>query len=99
FGILKMGAKYRGRRKEVDDYIIAYEWDKVMSDFDLVTGADIDWFFSNQFFATHATPEATYGMRDLIDQMEVDFEDAISRDFVTDEDVTALYLQNTFTSD
>ena len=99
FGVLKMGAKYRGRRKEVDDYIIAYEWDKFMSDFDLITGAEIDWFFANQFFATHATPEATYGMRELIDQMEVDFEDSISRDFVTDEDVTALYLQNTFTTD
>ena len=66
FGVLKMGAKYRGRRKEVDDYIIAYEWDKFMSDFDLITGAEIDWFFANQFFATHATPEATYGMRELI---------------------------------
>ena len=39
---LKTGVKC-SREKKVDDYIIAYEWDKVMSDFDMVTGNDIGW--------------------------------------------------------
>ena len=48
---LKTGVKYKSREKKVDDYIIAYEWDKVMSDFDMVTGNDIGWFLLTQVFA------------------------------------------------
>ena len=40
FGVLKVGAKYKSREKSVDDYIIAYEWDKTMADFDTV---ELDW--------------------------------------------------------
>ena len=96
FGTLKTGVKYKSREKKVDDYIIAYEWDKVMSDFDMVTGDDIGWFFANQVFATHATENATYGMRNLVDQMSVDWSDSLSRDFISNEDVIAGYIQNTF---
>ena len=96
FGVLKVGAKYKSREKSVDDYIIAYEWDKTMADFDTV---ELDWFFPNQIFGTHASADATYNMRNLVDQMEVDFSDDLSRDFTTEEDVWAVYVQNTIYGD
>jgi TonB-dependent receptor len=92
FGILKVGAKYRSREKDVNDYIIVYEWDKTLADFDNYT---IDWQFSNQTFGNHLTPTATYGMRDQISMMSVDFSDDKSRDFTTNEDIAAVYAQIT----
>ena len=90
--ILKIGAKYRSREKDVDDYIIAYEWDKTLADFDNYT---IDWHFPNQTFGNHLTPGATYGLRNQIDQMSIDFSDGLSRDFTTNEDIAAVYAQVT----
>jgi TonB-dependent receptor len=90
--ILKVGAKYREREKDVDDYIIAYEWDKTLADFDNYT---IDWRFQNQTFGNHLTPGATYGLRDQIDMMSIDFSDGLSRDFTTNEDIGAVYAQVT----
>lgn len=98
FGIIKLGGKYRSREKDVDDYIIAYTWDgKTMADFDNYTITD--WKFGNQTFGNHITSSAAYGLRNQIDQMDVDFEDAISRDFTTQEDIYALYVQNTYNWD
>ena len=35
-------------------------------------------------------------MRNLVDQMSVDWSDSLSRDFISNEDVIAGYIQNTF---
>ena len=48
-----------------------------MADFDTV---ELNWFFPNQIFGTHASADATYNMRNLVDQMEVDFSDDLSRE-------------------
>ena len=94
FGTWKVGYKHRNRTKDVDDYIIAYTWDDVtMADFDVTTAPG--WFFDNQVFGNHMTADAAYALRGMTDQMEVDFEDDISRDFVTDEVINAFYVQNT----
>ena len=34
YGLIKTGAKWRSREKDVDDYIIAYTWDRTMADFE-----------------------------------------------------------------
>ena len=41
------------------------------------------------------TAGAAYDLRNYTDQMEVDFSDSLSRDFVTEEDIWAVYAQNT----
>lgn len=93
-GNWKVGFKHRSRTKDVDDYIIAYEWDDMtMADFDYTTAPG--WFFPNQVFGNHMTPEAAYNLRNLTDQMSVDFSDDISRDFVTDETINSVYVQRT----
>lgn len=93
-GIWKTGFKHRSRTKDVDDYIIAYEWDDMtMADFDSTTAPG--WFFPNQVFGNHMTPEAAYNLRNLTDQMSVDFSDDISRDFTTDETINSVYVQRT----
>ena len=93
--LVKAGVKIRNRQKDVDDYIIGYTWDgKTMADWGSVTIEN--WFFENQVFGNHVTGADVYSMRQQVDQMEVDFEDAIGRDFVTDEDITAFYVQDTY---
>lgn len=93
-GNWKVGFKHRSRTKDVDDYIIAYEWDDMtMADFDYTTAPG--WFFPDQVFGNHMTPEAAYNLRNLTDQMSVDFSDDISRDFVTDETINSVYAQRT----
>lgn len=97
-GVVKLGFKTRNREKDVDDYIIAYTWDdKTMADFDTTTAPG--WFFDNQIFGNHLTPGAAYALRGMVDQMEVDFEDSISRDFTTKETINAAYIQNTMNFD
>lgn len=92
-GLFKVGAKVRSREKNVDDWIIGYTWDgKTLADFDSVTP---DWIYSQQTFGTHMTGAAAYALRDMTSQMEFDFEDAISRDFITQEDIFAVYAQHT----
>ena len=93
-GLWKVGYKYRGRTKDVDDYIIAYEWDDMtMADFEFTTAPG--WFFPNQVFGNHMTAQETYNLRSLTDQMTVDFSDDISRDFITDETINSVYAQRT----
>jgi len=93
-GLWKVGYKYRGRTKNVDDYIIAYEWDDMtMADFEFTTAPG--WFFPNQVFGNHMTAQETYNLRSLTDQMTVDFSDDISRDFITDETINSVYAQRT----
>jgi len=97
FGTLKTGVKFRSREKQVDDYIIAYTWDgKTLADFESTSP---DWIWSEQTFGTHMTGMATYDLRDMTDMMEFDFEDAISRDFTTSEDIFAIYIQDTIDFD
>lgn len=97
-GLWKVGYKHRARTKDVDDYIIAYTWDGMtMADFDVTTAPG--WFFPNQVFGNHITGAGAYGLRNLVDQMEVDFEDSISRDFTTDETINAVYVQRTIELD
>ena len=91
--LMKTGIKYRSREKQVDDYIIAYQWDKTLADFNYWTAPG--WKFGDQTFGNHLTPSDTYGLRNLIDQMEVDFSDDLSRDFTTNEDIAAAYIQFT----
>lgn len=94
-GIWKVGFKHRARTKDVDDYIIAYEWDdKTMADFDYTTAPG--WFFPNQVFGNHMTSDAVYDLRNFVDQMSIDFSDDLSRDFVTDETINSVYAQKTF---
>lgn len=92
YGLIKTGAKWRSREKNVDDYIIAYTWDRTMADFDTTT---LDWPFHGQTFGNHMTTGQAYDLRNYTDQMEVDFSDSLSRDFVTEEDIWAVYAQNT----
>ena len=92
YGTIKTGFKYRDRTKEVDDYIIAYELDAVLADFDFYTP---DWIWNHQQLGPHMTGDATYALRDIVDTMEVDFSDDLSRDFTTDETIKAIYVQNT----
>ena len=90
----KVGFKHRSRTKNVDDYIIAYEWDDMtMADFEFKTAPG--WFFPNQVFGNHMTAQETYNLRNLTDQMSVDFSDDISRDFITDETINSVYAQRT----
>lgn len=97
-GLLKVGVKHRNRTKDVNDYIIGYVWDgATMDDWGAVTVND--WFFANQTFGNHVTGASAYGMLQQVDQMEVDFEDAISRDFTTDEEINAIYIQDTYETD
>ena len=91
-GSWKVGYKHRSRTKDVDDYIIVYEWDDMtLADFEYTTAPG--WFFPNQVFGSHMTPQETYNLRNLTDQMTVDFSDDISRDFVTDETINSIYVQ------
>ena len=97
-GLWKVGYKHRARTKDVDDYIIAYTWDGMtMADFDVTTAPG--WFFPNQVFGNHITGAGAYDLRNFVDQMEVDFEDSISRDFTTDETINAVYAQRTIELD
>ena len=91
-GTIKTGVKYRDRTKEVDDYIIAYTWDRTLADFD---SAPPSWIWNQQVIGPHLSGADTYNLRSQVDQMEVDFEDSISRDFITDETITAAYIQDT----
>lgn len=97
-GIIKTGIKTRNRTKDVNDYIIGYAWNSAtMADWGAVTVDD--WFFENQVFGNHVTGATAYGMLQQVNQMDVSFEDAISRDFVTDEKINALYIQDTIELD
>ena len=93
-GVVKAGFKTRSRTKDVNDYIIGYTWDgATMADWD--SGTVNDWFFANQVFGNHVSGATAYAMRNQVAQMDVDFEDAISRDFTTDENINAVYVQDT----
>lgn len=90
-GTIKTGMKYRGREKVVDDYIIGYTWDRTLANFE---SESPDWIW-DQTFGSHLSGSDTYALLDSIDQMEVDFEDALSRDFSTKENIMAVYVQDT----
>lgn len=93
YGIIKTGVKYRDRTKEVDDYIIGYTLDgATLADYDYITP---DWEWNSQVIGPHLSGDMAYDLRRQIDQMEVDWSDSLSRDFTTDETITALYVQNT----
>jgi len=96
FGTVKMGVKSKTREKDVDDYIIVYEADLTMADFDPQT---LDWKFADQVFSQQGNPDLIYGLRQRLDELDIDFSDSLSRDFVTEEDVNAAYIQNTITWD
>jgi TonB-dependent receptor len=96
FGVVKMGFKRKDREKDVDDYIIVYEADSTLADFDPQT---LDWRIPGQTFSPQANPDLIYGLRDQVDALDVDFSDAVSRDFVTEEKVNAVFIQNTYSWD
>ena len=95
-GTLKVGFKSKNREKDVDDYIIVYEADMTMADFDPQT---LDWQFAGQTFSQQANPDMIYALRNQLDSLSVDFSNDYARDFVTEEKVNALYIQNTYTWD
>ena len=95
-GTLKVGFKSKNREKDVDDYIIVYEADTTMADFDPQT---LDWQFAGQTFSQQANPDMIYALRNQLDSLSVDFSNDYARDFVTEEKVNALYIQNTYTWD
>ena len=99
FGVVKTGVKVKSREKDVDDYIIVYDgWgDNTLADMNPQTNSD--WFFADQTFSQQADPSLVWAMKDRVDEMDVDFEDDISRDFTTTEDIFAAYIQNTYTWD
>ena len=96
FGVLKTGVKVKSREKDVDDYIIVYDgWgDKTLAEMNPQTNTD--WRFANQTFSQQADPNKVWEMKKLVSEMDVDFEDATSRDFTTTEDIFAAYVQNTY---
>ena len=96
FGVLKTGVKVKSREKDVDDYIIVYDgWgDKTLAEMNPQTNTD--WHFANQTFSQQADPNKVWEMKNLVSEMDVDFEDATSRDFTTTEDIFAAYVQNTY---
>ena len=99
FGVLKTGVKVKSREKDVDDYIIVYDgWgDKTLAEMNPQTNTD--WHFANQTFSQQADPNKVWEMKNLVSEMDVDFEDATSRDFTTTEDIFAAYVQNTYSWD
>ena len=95
-GVVKAGVKAKSREKDVDDYIIVYDgWgDNTLADMNPQTNSD--WFFANQTFSQQADPDMVWAIRDLVSEMDLDFEDDSSRDFTTTEDIFAAYVQNTY---
>lgn len=97
FGTLKFGAKFRSREKDRDINKDFYVFDgKTMADFN---PQSLSWPFANQTFGQQADPAAVYALRTLPAGMELDGQETFVEDFVTDEEIFAVYGMGTFVID
>jgi TonB-dependent receptor len=97
FGTLKFGAKYRSREKDRDINKDFYVFDgQTMADYNPQT---LSWPFANQTFGQQADPAAVYALRALPAGMELDGQETFLEDFVTEEEIFALYGMATFVVD
>ena len=94
FGTLKFGAKFRSREKDRDNNKDFYTFDdQTMADFNPQT---LPWPFANQVFSQQADPAAVYALRSLPLGMELDGQETFVEDFVTEEEIFAIYGMGTF---
>ena len=94
FGTLKFGAKFRSREKDRDINKDFYVFDgKTMVDFN---PQSLSWPFANQTFSQQADPAAVYALRTLPAGMELAGQETFVEDFVTDEEIFAVYGMGTF---
>ncbi|MEC8144391.1 MAG: TonB-dependent receptor [Pseudomonadota bacterium] len=97
FGTLKFGAKFRSREKDRDINKDFYVFDdKTMADF---IPQSLSWPFANQTFGQQADPAAVYALRTLPAGMNLDGQETFVEDFVTDEEIFAVYGMGTFVID
>lgn len=97
FGTLKFGAKFRSREKDRDINKDFYVFDgQTMADYNPQT---LDWAFANQTFGQQAEPGAIFALRSLPAGMELDGQETFVEDFVTEEEIFAIYGMGTFVID
>ncbi|RZO69538.1 MAG: TonB-dependent receptor [OM182 bacterium] len=93
FGTLKFGGKFRMREVDVDNNKEFYGADLTLADFNPQT---LPWPFPNQVFGQQADPSMIIALQDGTASLEFDEAETTVEDYITEEDVFALYGMGTF---
>lgn len=91
---LDTGLKFRSRTKDRDNNLTFWSnGDATMADYNPV---DLVWPWEGQTWSVHADPEVIFALQNQTDSLESEGDETFIEDFTTQEDISALYLMNTF---